>query len=267
MDQISDSTHTVEKVAAIAIQNSAVKAVEEEPSLSLETVFSISSDQNESLVPVLSVKVEDSPQPRFPETQITAWYEVSRKMFANAKARFDQSEPLFESGNYFARSSYIEEFGWAVPDQKACEGIVSNTSGDILSIGSGVAAYEFGMQPMLASLERAITCSDIEHQQRTFMPVKKMSSVDAVKKFGPEHETCFFSWPAYRNPHTVRALKSRPEPFPYLVYIGEGEDGCTGDDELHEYLRQMYSCIENIYIPQWGGCSGLHDWVQIFKRK
>jgi hypothetical protein len=188
-------------------------------------------------------------------------------LFNQTKAHFSVLGPRFASGDNDARSFYIKRFGWAVLDKEACEGIVTLTHGKVLSIGSGLGAWEACLQPMLADSNRSIICTDIKDQPTSFLPVEKMSCVDAVKRFGLEHETCFFSWPEYRNPHTAQALKSRPVPFPYLVYIGEGMDGCTGDDALHEYLDEMYLCIENISIPQWSGPMGLHDWVQIFKKK
>jgi hypothetical protein len=217
---------------------------------------------------VAALVVEDSPQSRFSKAQIAAWKEKSMRMFEDAKEMFARCGPAYERGDPFARDDFIKRFGWAVPDRTACEKIVSKTTGDFLSIGCGLCAYELGMLPFLAEQDRAMTCTDIEHQRRSFVPMEKMSSVEAVRTLGSKSDvrTCFFSWPAYQDSHTVRALKARSEPFPYLVYIGE-DDGCTGDDELHEYLDKMYSCIEDIDIPRWGGVMGMHDSVRIFKKK
>jgi hypothetical protein len=234
-------------------------------------VLSIRTDENENPVQVLSIgagSAEVSQKPMFPAGQIEKWERDSQRMFHDAKATFDLAEPLFSGGNFFARIRlYTEQFGWAVLDRQACDGIVSHTVGDVLSFGSGLGAYEAGMRPMLARNERRIVCTDIADQQRPFMPVEKLSSVDAVRKYGEDFKTCVMIWPEFEKPHTVRALKARREPFPYLVYIGEGHGGCTGDDALHEYFEEKYSLLKEINIPTWGGCMATHDWVQIFKRK
>jgi hypothetical protein len=204
----------------------------------------------------------------FPAELIAKWNRDANRLFQEAKTVFDFAEPLFSGGNFFARQHlYTDKYGWAVLDLKACEGIVSHTVGDVLSIASGLGAYEAGMRPMLAHNERRIMCTDIADQQKAFMPVEKLSSVDAVRKYGSACKTCFLSWPEFEKSHTVRALKARREPFPYLVYIGEGKSGCTGDDALHEYFEEKYSLLENIYIPTWGGCMATHDSVRIYKRK
>ena len=258
---MSSESNDIRTDASLVVEVAAL-AIEEEPSSSLETVISISA--GEGLVPVLSVKV-DSPQSRFSRAQIADWEGISMKMFEDAGKMFARYGPAFERGDFTARSHFVQKFGWAVPDLEACENIVSKTTGDIISIGCGLCVYEFGMLPFLAKQDRNIACTDIKHQPGTFMSMKRMPSLEAVKTLGsePEVETCFFSWPTYNDPHTVRALKARSEPFPYVVYIGE-DDGCTGDGELHEYLRTMYSCIEDIVIPNW---MDIHDSVRIFKRK
>jgi hypothetical protein len=234
-------------------------------------VLSIRTDENETPVQVLSIRAgsaEVSREPMFPAELIAKWNRDANRLFQEAKTVFDFAEPLFCGGNFFARQHlYTDKYGWPVLDSRACEEIVSHTVGDVLSIATGLGAYETGMRPILARNERRIMCTDIAEQQKAFMPVEKLSSIDAVRKYGSTRQTCFLSWPEYQSSHTVNALKARHEPFPYLVYIGEGRDGCTGNDDLHDYLDAKYSLLKDIYIPTWGGCMATHDWVQIFKRK
>jgi hypothetical protein len=206
-------------------------------------------------------------EPLFSPETLEAMKLSANSLFKQTEELFSELGPRFASGDFMARQSYVKRFGWAVLDKKACEGIVTLTCGHVLSPGSGLGTWEACLQPMLADSNRSIICTDVESQRNPFMKVEVLNSSDAVRKYGSTCETCFVCWPAYKDPHTFMALQARPTPFTYVVYIGEGHGGCTGDDQLHEFLDSHYTCQKVFDIPQWGGMCGIHDFVQIFKRK
>jgi hypothetical protein len=203
-------------------------------------------------------------EPRFSPKETAHWDQISRELLEDHKAAFEILSVKDKQGDSSARRTFVDRFGFALLCQKAVERIVSNTCGDFLAIGAGVSAWETLLRSVAAHYNRALIATDMEIQRQSFMPVEKLTSVKAVEKYGAACDTCFFSWPDYNNPHTLRALMTRHEPFPYVVYIGEGKGGCTGDDGLHEYLNTRYSCIEQILIPRW---PRVNDFVEIFKRK
>jgi hypothetical protein len=75
-------------------------------------------------------------------------------------------------------------------------------------------------------------------------------------------ECLSFIWPTYDAPWSSQLLaKVMPE---FVLYIGEGGGGCTGDDKFHEILASDYKDILEVDIPQW---PGIHDRVWMFQRK
>ena len=89
-----------------------------------------------------------------------------------------------------------------------------------------------------------------------------------VQKGGPERiaahrdRTLFICWPEYREPMAydcVKTYKGR-----YLIYVGEGWGGCTGDDKFHELLKDKWNLLDRINIPQW---DGIHDFMYVYRRK
>jgi hypothetical protein len=49
-----------------------------------------------------------------------------------------------------------------------------------------------------------------------------------------------------------------------VIYVGEGDGGCTGDNEFHRILREQWREISVVHIPQW---DGLHDVMFMYQRR
>jgi hypothetical protein len=81
--------------------------------------------------------------------------------------------------------------------------------------------------------------------------VLKMNAVKSVKSV--PFDTLIVSWPPYSESGATQALK-KLKVGTRIVYIGEGDGGCTGDDEFHKIIR----IHESMVIPNW---YGLHDKV------
>ena len=76
------------------------------------------------------------------------------------------------------------------------------------------------------------------------------------------NRTLFLCWPPYDNPMASDCLTHYKGST--VIYIGEGDGGCTADDNFHETLYKDFEEIECIFIPQW---DGIHDSLTIYKRK
>lgn len=76
----------------------------------------------------------------------------------------------------------------------------------------------------------------------------------------PDH-TLMLCWPPYGTPMAADCVKYYTGD--YLIYLGEGTGGCTGDDDFHEALYQWEVCkaMSN------SSYEGIHDQFYIFKRK
>jgi hypothetical protein len=141
----------------------------------------------------------------------------------------------------FLRDMHHALVGYAViPNCKTMRMIVKFMQGNILSLGSGMAAFEACIQLHLKH-SQVIFCTDIYKQYNPFMHVHLMNSVTAVTTLGKSSDTCLICCPDLNNHHTLEALQTRIEPFPCIIYVGEPRGGCCANDEFFNYLEENYS--------------------------
>lgn len=92
--------------------------------------------------------------------------------------------------------------------------------------------------------------------------VARTDAVQYVKRHA-ETDLYILSWPPYKKPLAAniwKAMKSGQ----YLLYIGEGEGGCTADDKFFELTREHQVedkwNLQNDYFQFWG----MHDWPTLY---
>ena len=97
------------------------------------------------------------------------------------------------------------------------------------------------------------------HQRTaTFFPVKRGSYNQAKNR--PDR-TLFMCWPPYNSSIAYRTLREYTGST--LIFVGEGEGGCTGNDDFFKLLEYEFNIIEEVDIPQW---YGIHDRMMVFER-
>lgn len=88
-----------------------------------------------------------------------------------------------------------------------------------------------------------------------------------VKQGGPEavelcpDSTLLLVWPPYGEPMAAECLKHYRGDT--LLYVGEGDWGCCGDEEFHETLGQEWQ-MERMDLPQW---PFIHDYAFVGHRR
>jgi hypothetical protein len=50
----------------------------------------------------------------------------------------------------------------------------------------------------------------------------------------------------------------------WLIYIGEDENGCTGDDQFFNELSERWELKKSHRIAQW---DGIHDLIFVYERR
>lgn len=85
-------------------------------------------------------------------------------------------------------------------------------------------------------------------------------AVDTVTAAGPG-VTLLLSWPPYNTPDGADAVRAYTGHR--IIYIGEGDGGCTGDDALHKIFQTEWSEVEYHAPVQWWG---LRDLVFVYDR-
>lgn len=74
-------------------------------------------------------------------------------------------------------------------------------------------------------------------------------------------KTLFLCWPPMSSMahEALKAYRGNK-----IVYIGEGESGCTADDDFHNLLNEEWDVEQYNIIPQW---PGIHDNLHLCRRK
>lgn len=78
------------------------------------------------------------------------------------------------------------------------------------------------------------------------------------------YECVVATWVPYNTPLGTQ-IAERMRPGQYLLLQGEGEWGCTGDDDLFDTLDKRFTLIDDLFEefdqPQW---FGIHDRWQLY---
>lgn len=95
--------------------------------------------------------------------------------------------------------------------------------------------------------------------------IENIDCIEAIEKYGQDIDYIIMSWPPYQESQATQALlKMREINKEYnknikLIYIGEGQCGCTADDEFFELLKVSNNMqeINNVYEKYYG----IYDYI------
>ena len=166
------------------------------------------------------------------------------------------------------RRKFTKEYGWSVPSEMAVKKIKQFIGGKkVLEVGSGFGLWAKLLQQHgvhmtpTDSFESHGTEDVVKDPHRSFTKVENIPGEQAVKKHS-DSSVLFMSWPPYNCPLAADVLGNFKGDK--LIYVGEGNGGCTGDDNFHAMLENNFILVEEVTIPQW---VGLHDSVYLYTRK
>jgi hypothetical protein len=90
-------------------------------------------------------------------------------------------------------------------------------------------------------------------------PVMQGDAVDTVTVHGDR--TLLLAWPPCASPLGADVLRAYAGPR--VIYIGEGQFGCCGDDAMFDLLARDWVEVADHVPVQW---DGLHDVVRVYHR-
>lgn len=174
---------------------------------------------------------------------------------------------VFDQVGYMTRITFVNEASWAIPDIEAIETIADFIGDKIaLEVGAGNALWAALLKNQFQEkgLNGTIIATDDfswPNQYNCYTEVENLKAEDAVNE-RPETDVLILIWPPYSKPMAFESLKSFKGD--YVVYIGEGEGGCTGDDNFHQCLSDEWENTNGHCIRQW---SGINDYISFYIRK
>ena len=157
---------------------------------------------------------------------------------------------------YTNRYDYCFKYAFAVPDENAIKTIAKYSP--IIELGAGNGYWAWLLQQQGVNIKPYDNYS--WNQFKTPYTVIEKGNENILLS-QPRHINLMLCWPDYAEPFAFNCAVNFQGK--YIIYIGEGSGGCTGDDSFHNYLSEYFHLKEKVYIPQWWG---LHDDVYIYER-
>lgn len=160
-----------------------------------------------------------------------------------------------------SRELGINGYGFAILTEDAIERLKKYAP--ILEIGAGLGywAYEFQKRGVdyVATEPHPNSFGNYFKKSKLWVSMEKLEASEAVSKY--PGRALLICWPSYQETWAAAALRAYDGPA--VIYVGEGYEGCTGDNEFHEILYRDWKETEEIRIPQWR-C--IHDRIWVYIR-
>jgi hypothetical protein len=162
----------------------------------------------------------------------------------------------------YVRLALVQVFAFAIPNEQALSKIAEY--GPVLEVGAGTGYWAAllrsrGIDVIAVDLYPVEARSGSALFKRTFTTV--LEADEGVVRQYPER-TLLLTWPPGYNPMPQRALEFYRGS--HVIYIGEGEFGCTADEPFHRLLERDWKLIDSLDIPHW---KKSNDWLQVYERK
>lgn len=150
-----------------------------------------------------------------------------------------------------SRSYAIPFYAHAIPDRPAIA-TIAELDKPVLELGSGRGYWAWQLEQSGVR----VVCEE-PHAYEWYWRAPERVHHRSL----PRDHALFFCWPTYDVSWPARALREFQGNT--VIYVGEGDGGCTADAAFHRLLEQRFAETERIYIPQW---DGIHDELTIWQR-
>jgi hypothetical protein len=164
--------------------------------------------------------------------------------------------------NFYAREEHISLYGFSVLIEAAVEAI--RPFAPLLEVGAGGGYWSY-------ELKRAgVDCHPTDPYplgsksqrykfSKSWCETEQLTALEAIAKYSTR--TLLTIWPDYNGAWTGEMIDAYRGDC--VIYVGEGNGGCTGDERLHNLLEERFELIETVGLPQF---DGIHDRMEIHKR-
>jgi len=175
-------------------------------------------------------------------------------------------EAMIEAANAgLTRFHLCARYSWAIPTSGDIKWLEDRLMGqDIVEVGAGSGYWAWqltqaGMQ-VDAYDPRPPGEGNGFNTHKLYHPVKDGDQQVAA---GYPDRALMISWPVYEADYATKALQIYGGDT--FVYIGEGMEGCCGDDDLFVELEQNWELEDYCaaHVSWWG----VHDRLEIYRRK
>lgn len=176
------------------------------------------------------------------------------------------------------RDIYIREFGFSLISKSWIVALKDNIIKDskCLEIMAGRGLLAKSLKDIGVDI---IATDNLEWQSGKYYPIweshftkiEKLDCLEAIEKYGNDVEFIVVSWAPYDESICYDALimMRKVSPNCKMIFIGEGQGGCTADDEFFEATKYASDKDEQNKLDEinshYQKFVGIHDCVQIYK--
>jgi len=172
--------------------------------------------------------------------------------------------------SFSMRRKFIEKLGfvkiskrWTTPLGKYLRGY------RVLEVMSGNGALSKALKDEGVNITATDNSSWNESSwfRNSWATVEKLDAVEAVKKYGIRSDYIICSWPPYEDQIAYRVLieMRKVNPDCKMIYIGEGNGGCTADDSFHEAIEMVNDVLFDNAVAGFQQWEGVHDHPMLVK--
>ena len=96
--------------------------------------------------------------------------------------------------------------------------------------------------------------------------VEELNALESIDKYGKDIDLLIISWP-YMDDTAYKTIKvlHKVNPNALVVYIGEGDGGCTADDDFHNHFREIEDEEFQKSVSNFQSWWAIHDHVYLGK--
>ncbi len=169
--------------------------------------------------------------------------------------------PLRGSDN---RLKLVTKYAWAVPCPVAIDICLRHSP--LLEVGAGTGYWA----SLIAHAGGDIRATDDPNKRYKhfgarpveYYKITKISELQMIELVKLGRRTVLMCWPNYATPFAFNIARAI-QPNKRLIYIGESDGGCTGDDKFHHLLHAEFEQESELRLPQW---PGIHDYLYVYRR-
>jgi len=164
-------------------------------------------------------------------------------------------------GLYSSRVEAIKKYGFAILTEKVIQKLKAYAPVLEVGAGTGYWAYEFQKRCVdYVATDPKPCCVDYFRGSKPWTNIEPLSAKESIERH--PGRSLLLCWPSYGKSWASEALEAYGGDT--VIYVGEGEGGCTADDIFHSILCDKWDTVDRVLLPQW---PGIHDIVEVFRRK
>jgi hypothetical protein len=198
------------------------------------------------------------------------WDAVSDKACMSERHSWDRGVMVGGDGHwedYKGRHDLTSRYAWTITDPATVAFVAEQAGLRIIDplAGTGYWAWllrQSGADVAASDLNPPDVAKNTWHRESTVhTEIAQADAVDAVTVLGDDR-TLLLAWPPYGDPIGAAVLAAYRGPR--VVYIGEGEYGCCGGEDMWTAIGSGWAQVAEHRPVQWWG---IHDYVTVYVRQ